>query len=815
MSQKTEFIKQQVIDIDVTAEMESSFLEYAYSVIYSRALPDARDGLKPVQRRILYMMSEMGLSPDRGHVKSSRVIGEVMGKLHPHGDSAIYDALVRMAQHFSLRLPLIDGHGNFGSLDDGPAAPRYTEARLTSVALHMTANLSEDVVDFVPNYDNQFMQPEVLPAAYPNLLVNGASGIAVGMATNMPPHNLFEVIEATKYLLENPAATLEDILKFIPGPDLPTGGIITNLDGILEAYRKGRGTFKTRAKVKVEKINARRNGLVVTQLPYLVGPERVIEKIKEAVSSKKLQGILAVTDLTDRKNGLRIVIEIKSEFNPEAVLLQLYKLTPLEDSFGINNVALVSGQPQVLGLLELLQVYVQHRIQVVRRRSEFYLQKKVAQLHLLEGLLIAILDIDKIIYIIRNSEQTSEAAVELMETFSLTKKQAEHILDLRLRSLTKLSTLDLETQSKVLEEEIADLRIILADEGKLHGVVSAELEEISQKYSTPRRTVLLSAGLGSSEGLQKKVVAPLALKIADEPCWVLLTASGLLVRTDDQRPFPRIVKRFLHDVFRAVVATNVYGEVAAVTSFGRMVKIPVIDLPSLSVEGITDLSVALPVQEFVSLEVADEVVTVVAFDDVQQGIVLGTQLGVVKRVVPDYPTNLDSWNLIALKPGDKVVGAAVADDDDMCVFVTESAQLLRYAAKQVRPQKRNAAGMVGISLQTDDRVIFFTALAAGLDSSVVVTLVNDAVDNGLTKVSSYVKITPLKDYPIKGRATKGVRTHRFLKGQTMLHLAWVGESVFKASDKDGKAVTLAVNYSARDTSGVILNKKIGFIGKSL
>lgn len=336
---------ERIEEIDVSEEMQGSFLEYAYSVIYSRALPDARDGLKPVQRRILYQMAEMGLRPDRGHVKSARVTGEVMGKLHPHGDGAIYDALVRMAQPFTMRVPLVDGHGNFGSLDDGPAAARYTEARLAEPSMAMTEGLGEDVVDFVPNYDNQIMQPGVLPAAFPNLLVNGASGIAVGMATNMAPHNLGEVVEAAKHLLMNPGATLDELMEFVPGPDLPGGGTIVGLSGVRDAYATGRGSFRTRSKVSIENLTPRRVGLVVTELPYLVGPERVIEKIKDGVQSKKLVGISDVKDLTDRNHGLRLVIEIKSGFNPTAVLEQLYKHTPLEDGFGINNVALV-GAPR-------------------------------------------------------------------------------------------------------------------------------------------------------------------------------------------------------------------------------------------------------------------------------------------------------------------------------------------------------------------------------------------------------------------------------------------------------------------------------------
>ncbi len=486
-----------IVDIDVTSEMEGSFLEYAYSVIYSRALPDARDGLKPVQRRILYMMSEMGLRPDRGHVKSARVVGEVMGKLHPHGDTAIYDAMVRMAQDFSLRLPLIDGHGNFGSLDDGPAAPRYTEARLAAAALTLTDHLDEDVVDFVPNYDNQLTQPDVLPAAFPNLLVNGATGIAVGMATNMAPHNLVEVIAAARHLIEHPDATLEDIMRFVPGPDLPTGGRIVGLDGIRDAYATGRGSFKTRAKVEVEQLSARRTGLVVTELPYMVGPEKVIEKIKDAVNGKKLTGISDIVDLTDRKHGLRLVIELKNGFNPNAVLQQLYRYSPMEDSFGINNVTLVDGQPQTLGLLQLLSVYVEHRINVVRRRTAFRLGKKKDRLHLVEGLLIAIVDIDEVIQIIRSSDEAAAARTRLMSIYDLSEIQANYILELRLRQLTKYSRIELEKEQDELRREIAELEAILGSEraAPRPGVHRAGRDRREIRHPAPHRAARIRGRL--------------------------------------------------------------------------------------------------------------------------------------------------------------------------------------------------------------------------------------------------------------------------------------------------------------------------------
>jgi len=523
-----------VEDVDVSAEMQGSFLEYAYSVIYSRALPDARDGLKPVQRRILYQMAEMGLRPDRGHVKSSRVVGEVMGKLHPHGDAPIYDALVRLAQPFSLRVPLVDGHGNFGSLDDGPAAPRYTEARLAAAALALTADLDEDVVDFVPNYDGQFQQPEVLPAAYPNLLVNGATGIAVGMATNMAPHNLGEVVSAAIHLLEHPDATLEDIMEHVPGPDLPSGGVIVGLDGVKDAYASGRGSFRTRAQVSVEQLGPRRTGLVVTELPYLVGPERVIEKIKDAVTAKKLQGIADVTDLTDRKNGLRLVIGIKTGFDPHAVLEQLYRLTPLEDSFGINNVALVDGQPQTLGLIPLLRVYLDHRVSVVRRRSAYRLERRRERLHLVEGLLIAILDIDEVIQLIRGSDDGEQARTRLMEVFDLSVAQADYILELRLRRLTKFSRIELESERDALRAEIAELERLLGDEALVRAQVARELEAVAEEHGTPRRTLLL--GAGPAPARSARAASPADLQIADAPCRVFLSATGRMARADLRAP---------------------------------------------------------------------------------------------------------------------------------------------------------------------------------------------------------------------------------------------------------------------------------------
>ncbi|GAA2864948.1 DNA gyrase/topoisomerase IV subunit A [Paenarthrobacter ilicis] len=811
-----------IVDIDVTSEMEGSFLEYAYSVIYSRALPDARDGLKPVQRRILYMMADMGLRPDRGHVKSARVVGEVMGKLHPHGDAAIYDAMVRMAQDFSLRLPLIDGHGNFGSLDDGPAAPRYTEARLAAAALTMTDHLDEDVVDFVPNYDNQLTQPDVLPAAFPNLLVNGTTGIAVGMATNMAPHNLVEVIAAARHLIANPDATLEEIMRFVPGPDLPTGGRIVGLDGIRDAYATGRGSFKTRAKVEVEQLSARRTGLVVTELPYMVGPEKVIEKIKDAVNAKKLTGISDVVDLTDRNHGLRLVIELKNGFNPNAVLQQLYRYSPMEDSFGINNVTLVDGQPQTLGLLQLLQVYVEHRLTVVRRRTAFRLGKKKDRLHLVEGLLIAIVDIDEVIQIIRSSDEASAARERLMSIYDLTEIQANYILELRLRQLTKYSRLELEKEQDELRREIEALEAILASDELLRDLVSGELAVIAEKYGTPRRTVLLeseavsptvAAALAASTPGPKGKAAALPLEIPDDPCWALLSVSGQVARTSNQEPLAEAGPRAKHDVFRSVVKTTARGEIGAVTSQGRMLRLQVMDMPALPpVSGLPNLAGGVPAKDFITLLKGEALVAFVPLDSV---LAVGTVQGVVKRVQPDYPLNREDWEIIALKDKDSVLAVEPAQADDVdLVFVSRQAQLLRFSASSVRPQGRTAGGMAGIKLAAGDEVIHFGAVRADDPAAVVVTIAGTVGALPGTAPGT-AKVTAFEEYPVKGRATGGVRAHRFLKGEDTLLMAWAGHGPAKASSLAGVARALPHEHGRRDGSGVPLSQPVEAIGPSM
>jgi DNA gyrase subunit A len=795
----------QIVDIDVAAEMETSFLEYAYSVIYARALPDARDGLKPVQRRIVYTMGDMGLRPDRPYVKSSRVVGEVMGKLHPHGDQAIYDALVRMAQSFSLRLPLVDGHGNFGSLDDGPAASRYTEARLAGAAMPMIADLDEDVVDLVPNYDNKLMQPSVLPSAIPNLLVNGATGIAVGMATNMAPHNLVEVISAARHLLSNPGASLDELMRFVPGPDLPSGGKIVGLEGVREAYETGRGRFVTRATARVEKVTARREGLVVTELPFGVGPEKVIEKIKESVSAKKLEGVSAVVDLTDRHHGLRLVIEVKNGFNPDAVLEQLYRLTPLEEAFSINNVALVDGEPRTMGLRELLKVWVDHRVDVVRRRSMFRLAARRDRLHLVDGLLVAILDIDDVIQIIRSSEDAAEARERLQTAFDLSEIQAEYILELRLRRLTRFSRLELENEKAQLLAEIAELEDILASREALNFVVAREMDAVAAAHGTPRRTILLADGgsaVTAAVGARSSAKAPaLAMEIEDSPCFALLSVTGLVARTADDTEPARDGRRSAHDVLRSVVASSARSDVGVVTSAGRVLRLSLLDVPALApTSEPPSLGGGSPLAELVQLERGEEPVALVPLDS-PEPIALGTAQGVVKRVTPGDVPAKDAWEVISLKDGDRVVGAGIAPDGAELVFVADDASLLHFEATQTsaRPQGRAGGGIAGIKLAPGGRVVFFGVVTSP-DDAVVATIAGpaDALP-GTTPGSA--KWTPFSEYPSKGRATGGVRAQRFLKGEDTLLHAWVGPAPARATSSAGQAVDLPAEPGRRDGSG--------------
>lgn len=810
---------ERIVDVDVAEEMRGSFLEYAYSVIYSRALPDARDGLKPVQRRILYQMAEMGLRPDRGHVKSARVVGEVMGRLHPHGDSAIYDALVRMAQPFSLRLPLIDGHGNFGSLDDGPAAMRYTECRLAPAAETVTTSLHEDVVDYVANYDGRELEPVVLPASVPLLLVNGAAGIAVGMATNMPPHNLGEVCAAAKLLLRKPRTKLEELMEVVPGPDLPNGGQIVGLDGIRDAYETGKGSFRVRATTRIEQVSTRRKGIVITALPYGVGPERVIEKIKDLVVNKKLDGIRDLTDLTDGEHGLHLVIEIKNGFSPEAVRDKLFRLTPLEESFNINNVALVDGQPKTLGLIDMLRVFLDHRVEVITRRSHYRRNRATDRLHLVEGLLVATLNIDEVVAVIRSSDDAVVAKERLMSVFDLSELQATHILDMPLRRLTKYSRLELENEKANLDRTITELTEILENPKVLQKLVISELDEAAAAHATPRRTVLLDG--------DAIVTVSDSLEVPNQPCRVVLTAQGLLARTDESQESLPAGTEIGATAIASTVNTTTRGTIGVVTSAGRAHRVDVLELPMTS----SGHSVAgAPVTEYCSLVRGEKPVGLMALSapipasaadtDTDSGrgrpeqpvTAIATAHGVVKRINEDVPIGKDIWDVIALKASDRVVAATDSTDDDDLVFITSDAQLLHFRANAVRPQGRGAAGMAGIRLATDAEVVFFGSVSPG-ESNVVVTVAGSLGQLSGTGASS-IKLTDFSEFPAKGRATAGVRCHRLGKGEDALLLAWAGRAPARGETGAGKAIALPEDLKARDASGDPIKTTIAAIGGS-
>ncbi len=784
---------ERIVDIDVSTEMQNSYLEYAYSVIYARALPDARDGLKPVQRRTLYAMDEMRIRPDRPHVKCARVVGEVMGKFHPHGDTAIYDALVRTAQPWTMRLPLTDGHGNFGSLDAGPAAMRYTECRMAPAALAMTADLDQETVDFKPNYDGKDVEPSVLPAAFPNLLVNGQTGIAVGMATNIPPHNLVEVVQALRHLIKHPDADLDALMRFIPGPDLPSGGKIIGLDGIRDAYATGKGPFRIRATARVEQVHPRRKGIVLTELPYLIGPEKIIEQIKQLVTSKRLQGIADVIDLSDMENPTRLVIEIKNGFNPDAVLEKLYKLTKLEDSYSINAVALVEGQPRTMPLRDLLTVYLKHRFDVVRRRTQYRLGEANDRLHLVEGLLTAILDIDDVIAIIRGSDDAAAARARLMEVFDLSEIQTNYILDMPLRRLTKFSRIELEGQRDELQQKITELTAILENEDQLRSLVGNELAEIAKQHGTPRRTILLAAdGVAATATTEP-------LEVADDPCWILLSSAGLLARTDHADPLPWATSRANHDVITSRVTATARSEFGVITSTGRLIKLNALDLPTVpTTAAAPNLQGGVPLTALITLTDGETVLGLTTLAEDSLGLALGTARGVVKRVNPEVLAK-DSWEVIRLEPGDRVIGALELTSNAVeLAFISSDAQLLHFPADTVRPQGRSGGGIAGIKLALGAEAVFFGAVPDG--DAVVVTVAGSSGALPGTDAGT-LKVTPFTEYPGKGRATGGVRCHRFLKGEDALLLGWAGPAPAIAAAASGSPIDLPEADGRRDGSG--------------
>ncbi|MEZ5247502.1 MAG: DNA topoisomerase (ATP-hydrolyzing) [Acidimicrobiales bacterium] len=741
----------EVIDVPVADEMSESFLAYSLSVITSRAIPDVRDGLKPVQRRILWSMLQMGIRPNTPYRKSARIVGDTMGRYHPHGDAAIYDTLTRMGQDFSRMVPFIDPQGNFGSLDDPPAAARYTECRLSDAAMDMVAELDEDTVDFRPTYDGEGEEPVVLPAALPSIIVNGTSGIAVGMATNMAPHNLREVEQAIRLVMtqRRPKPTVDEIMKVLPGPDFPTGGIVVD-DGLRDAYETGRGSFRIRAKAHVEQVSRSRQAIIVTELPYLVGAERVLGKVQELANNGKIVGVAGIADLSDM-HGLRIQIDIKPAVNPQAVLQELYRLTPLEETFGINNVVLVDGVPTTLGIYDLCRHYIDHRLEVIVRRTEYRLAKAQDRLHILEGLLIALDAIDEVVQIIRSSQDAAEARQRLIERFGLSDIQAAHILDMPLRRLTALAKLELEEEAAGLRADIADYNLLLGSEQRRRTLVLAELAELVERHGVDRRADIIAAD--EIPVFEKPSETSAAFDPdADEPCVVTLSTSGNLGRIPTEGAKRATAGR--HDLLIAQVVSTTASPIAAVTSEGR-----VFVVRGAEVADATGRTRGGPAAQLLGLNKGEEVLDLVVADG--DPLVLVTANGMAKRVAVDEVMGTKSGKtVIGLKGNDRVVAAFRAAEGADMAIVASDAQVLRLPVDTVSMQGRGAGGVAGMRLRDGASVVGAGALI-GDGASIIVT---DA---------SGLKATPFEELPVKGRGGQGVRLAKIGDGETVT-LAWFG-----------------------------------------
>ncbi len=748
----------EVIEVPVSSELGESFLAYSLSVITARAIPDVRDGLKPVQRRILFAMSNMGLRPDRPHRKCAGVVGETMGKFHPHGDGSIYDALTKMGQDFSRNVTLVDPHGNFGSLDDPPAAYRYTECRLSGAAMEMLDEIDEDTVEMRATFDGERDEPGYLPARLPNLLVNGTSGIAVGMATNMPGHNLREVVDAIKLVMtkRRPKATLEELMAVLPGPDFPSGGILV-ADDVAEAYRTGRGSFRIRARVEIVDLTRARQGLVVTELPYQVGPERVVARIQDLVRGGKLPMVTDIKNTSDRHTGLRIEIELRPGANAKAVLTELYRQTPLEETFGVNNVVLVDGNPTTLGLYDLCHHYIEHRLDVVRRRTAHRLDKARRRLHLVEGLLIALDAIDLVVSIIRSSQDVAEAKGRLIDELSLSDVQAVHILDMQLRRLTALAKLELQAEADELRGQIDDYEKILASDQRQRTIVAKELDELAATYGTDRRTTIVDPEHLDDVTLEE-VAAVAAATRTDDPCVVALSQSGMLGREPVDGPKPATFGR--HDVLVQRVATSTHAQLWALTSKGRV-------LPT-NVEAVAEVSGrsrGTSSGELFALDKGESIrllVTAPPADGEAPPVLMVTTQGVMKRISVAELTGTPAGKpAIKLKPGDSVVAACSAPDGVDVLAVASNAQAMRCEAASVTLQGRGAGGVSGMKLADGATVV-----GAGVvgDEDAVVLTVSDA---------QTAKVTDASEIPTKGRATGGLRITKF-RNEQRLDWAYVG-----------------------------------------
>ncbi|HJX07670.1 MAG TPA: DNA gyrase subunit A [Actinomycetota bacterium] len=746
--------------VQLEEEIQRSYLDYAMSVIVGRALPEVRDGLKPVHRRILWSMLEQGLRPDRPFRKSANVVGGVMSKYHPHGDSAIYDAMVRMAQDFSLRYPLIDPHGNFGSVDGDPAgASRYTEARLGAFAMEMLRDIDSETVDFVPNYDGYETEPLVLPSRFPNLLVNGAGGIAVGMATNIPPHNLGEVIDAVTHTIDNPEATPADLMKFVKGPDFPTAGFVMGRQGIKDAYMTGRGSIKVRAKTTIEEGTNGRSQIVVTELPYQVNKARLAEKIADLVKTGKVKEVADVQDHSSSRNGMRLVVILKRGANPHVVLNQLYKHTQLQDSFGVIMLALVDGVPRTLNLAEMVGYYVDHQVDVVTRRTAYEKRKREERLHIVEGLLIALDHLDEVIKIIRASQDSEEARTKLMKRFKLSEIQANHILDMPLRRLTRLARAELDSEKKELLARIKYLDSLLKSPKKLRGVIKDELEEIKKKYADPRRTqIKADEGEFDLEDL-----------IAEEDVVITVSRAGYVKRQPidafkRQGRGGKGVKGATlkeEDVITNVFITTTHHWLLFFTSKGKVYRVKAHEVPEVTRQARGLYAANLP---GVQVSADERVSAVLDLKEYEEGrfLLFATQRGMVKKTaLPEYDSPRTGLAAINLKPDDQLIDVKLTNGKDDVFLVSRKGQTIRFKEGLARPMGRATAGVIGMRLAEDDEVIELCLSSEGEEMISV-------SQNG------YGKRSKLVDYPVKGRGGKGVIGHQITKKTGLLAGAFIG-----------------------------------------
>ena len=733
-----------LVNVNLTKEMKTSFIDYAMSVIVSRALPDVRDGLKPVHRRILYGMNELGVTPDKPHKKSARITGDVMGKYHPHGDSSIYEAMVRMAQWWSYRYMLVDGHGNFGSMDgDGAAAQRYTEARMSKIALEMLRDINKNTVDFVDNYDANEREPVVLPARFPNLLVNGATGIAVGMATNIPPHNLGETIDAVKLVMDNPEVTIKDLMEVLPGPDFPTGALVMGKSGIHKAYETGKGSIVLRSRTEIEETKTGRERIVVTEFPYMVNKTKVHEHIVRLVQEKRIDGITAVRDESNRE-GVRFVIEVRRDASANVILNNLFKMTQMQTSFGFNMLAIQNGVPKILSLRQILDAYIEHQKEVVTRRTQFDKEKAEARAHILEGLLIALDHIDEVIRIIRASETDQEAQAELMSKFKLSERQSQAILDMRLRRLTGLERDKIQSEYDDLIALIADLADILAKPERVAQIIKEELDEVKRKYEDKRRTELM---VGEVLTLEDEDL------IEESNVLITLSNKGYIKRLDqDEFTAQKRGGRGVQgtgvkddDFVRELVSTSTHDHLLFFTNKGRVYRLKGYEIPEYG-----RTAKGLPVVNLLKLDEGESIQTIINVESERSDdayIFFTTRAGIVKRTSVKEFANIRQNGLKALnlKDEDELINVLLTQEDTDIIIGTKLGYAVRFNQSSVRSMSRSATGVKGVNLREGDAVVGARVIT-DQDEVLIIT------------EKGYGKRTVATEYPTKGRAGKGMKT---------------------------------------------------------